>query len=331
MPEGPRPTLVGPGAPARVPGWRRLSRGAYRWLLRAHPPAAFLLAGIRSRLARDRFRHTPSPEEVAAYWPGLPPARCYRIARDIRTVSWRNRDLRELVEQAGVERLAAVVRCRGGERLRDLAARKQPAILVSWHFRTHHVALLAALRRLGLPALVVWLRPNEVPPGFEVCSPEGGCTQRALVLRRALEYLRGGGFVVIAMDLGVGTPARLPFLGCRLTVRRGPAVLARLSGAPVIPLSQRWEPLGRAITVTVHDPVPRPACPPGDAAAFEDAILAAVARWAEDFVRAFPHEFCFDVLTDSQTLERPADPGPVVADGPLVRPATPRRLHPCAE
>lgn len=301
------------------PAWKRLLKPLYRRLLLAHPASVFMLAGVRSHLACNRFPDTPSPDEVGAFWKDLPRSRCLEVARLIRTIEFRNRELRDFVMHCGVARLAPLVRCRGAGRLLDLHARKLPAILAGWHFRTHFFVVLSALHQLGIPALLVGFRfsPNRLPPGIEIMSPpKADCMRRALVVKRALEYLRAGGFVCTGIDHPLGNGiVQVPFMGLRLNLRRGVAALARLSGAPVIPISQRWDALGRAITVTVHDPLPRPACPEGAGIAFEEAVLAEAARWAERYARAFPEELCLDLLALS--LERSQGLSPGTEGGPL--------------
>ncbi len=293
MPAEPPPALT-----HQPPPWKRLLRPLYRRLLFTHPAAALTLAGLRSHLAGVRFPDTPSPAEVGAFWKGLPPARRLEVARRIRAIEFRNREPRDLLGHRGVAGLAPLVRYRGAGLLRDLHARKSPAILAGWHFRTHYFMVLPALHRLGVPALALGFPPHGLPPGFAVVSPpKADAVGRALVVRRALAHLRAGGVVGTCIDHPLGTGALpVPFLGRRLYLRRGVAALARLSGAPVIPFSQRWSASGRAVTVTFHEPLPRPAGPAGGRLAFEQSLLAEAARRVEGYVRAFPEELCLDLL-----------------------------------
>jgi hypothetical protein len=303
-------TLIDQPPEPRSPVWKRLLRRArllphawYRRLLLAHPRAFFLWAHLRSWLAFNRFKNCPSPDEIGAFWKEFPRAHCVRVARAIRSIQFRNLQAVTLAEEpSGLERLAALVRWRGAERLLDLRARKLPAILAGWHFQTPCFMGIAALHRLGIPALVMGFPPKVMPPGFEVSSPSrgdsgGDCAQRALVLRRVLAYLSDGGFVYTALDGPVGSgTAEFPFLGGRLTLRRGSAMLARLSGAPILPLTPNWDARGSGITVTVHDPLPYPACPPEAGTAFDNALLAEAACWTERYFRALPQELCLDLL-----------------------------------
>jgi Bacterial lipid A biosynthesis acyltransferase len=315
MPAEPPSALTEQPPAPRHPAWKRLLRPLYCRLLFTHPTAVFLLAGLRSLLAGNRFPDTPSPAEVGAFWTEFPPARCLEVARRIRTIEFRNRELRDLLAHCGVGGLAPLVRWRGAGLLRELHARRRPALVAGWHFRTHYFMVLAALHRLGVPAVIVGFPPERLPPGFEVLSPpKGDCVGRALVVRRALAHLRAGGVVCTALDHPLGTGvAAVPFLGRRLYLRRGLAALARLSGAPVIPVSQRWDALGRSITVTFHDPLPPPACPARPRVAFEQAVLAEAARWVERYVRAFPEELCLDLLALS--LVRPQGTRPDAEGG----------------
>jgi lauroyl/myristoyl acyltransferase len=140
-----------------------------------------------------------------------------------------------------------------------------------------------------------------------------------LVLKRALEYLRGGGLLLTSLDAQIGNDtAELPFLGGRLTLRRGVATLARLSGAPLLPITQRWASRGARITVTVHDPIPCPSSPGETRIAFENALLAEAARWVEAYARAVPQEMCLDLLAEHWR-------GPDEADPLEEAPAAPRQ------
>jgi hypothetical protein len=281
--------------------WKRWLKPAYHQMLIRHPSLFFALAGIRSHFPVCRSPHTPSLEEVASLWKDLPLWRQRQVARRIGAIEFLNRELFGLVQHCGIAEVAPLVRCQGAERLLDLHARKQPAILIGWHFRTFCYLVLSALHRLEIPALVIGFLPKETPPGFVLLPPShGDSTQRAALLKRTLEHLHNGGLVYTCIDpaIGVGTTS-VSFLGRQLQLRRGAAVLSRLSGAPLIPVSPMWNSLGSGVTVTVHDPLPSPDCPPQAGVAFDDAMMAIAARWFEGYMQRAPEELSIDRLTKS--------------------------------
>jgi hypothetical protein len=278
-----------------------LLRRVYRRLLAAHPAAFFALAGIRSHLAARRAASAAPALERCDFRNDLPPACRRRIARRTAVVDALNREFVGLVENCGLARLTPLIRCRRAERISDLHARKQPAILVGWHYRTFCYTVVTALHKLGLPALVVGYLPTDAPPGIEmVPASRGNAAQRAWALKRTLDHLNAGGMVYTCIDPPIGGgAAEVSFFGQRLGVRRGSAVLARLSGAPLIPVTPRWNAVGSAIDVTFHDPLPASAGDGLTATAVENAILDRAVRWVEDYLRICPEELCPERLAGS--------------------------------
>jgi lauroyl/myristoyl acyltransferase len=100
--------------------------------------------------------------------------------------------------------------------------------------------------------------------------------------------LDDGGLVSIFVDGKQGTAAlEIPFVGRRLSLKRGPAVLARLTGAPMIPVAATWAPDG-AIEFRSFEPLPVP--PPGGLAAqeWDRVALTEAMRFFERMIRAAP-------------------------------------------
>jgi phosphatidylinositol dimannoside acyltransferase len=87
--------------------------------------------------------------------------------------------------------------------------------------------------------------------GMHILPLSGG----GFALPRLEDWVRGGGLVCLLADrdlsrTGVevelcGTPARMP---------RGPALLARRTGAPLVPVTLHY--VGDELTLTLHEPVP---------------------------------------------------------------------------
>jgi lauroyl/myristoyl acyltransferase len=213
-------------------------------------------------------------------------------------MEFRSTALHDFVNCAGFERLAPFVRWQNPDVLRQFRVRKRPALLISWHVATPGYSIVAGLYRLGIPALFLVYKapPVELPQGFEVCPTSGPPENRAIALKRALNHLKGGGLVFIAMDGRIGdTTHETTFLGRRFPLRRGPGILARLTGAPVLPVLARWQPRARRITITAYEPLPPPICPPESGVLFEDALAAEAWRWFEHYLRATPEEVGIEI------------------------------------
>jgi lauroyl/myristoyl acyltransferase len=164
----------------------------------------------------------------------------------------------------------------------DPAAIQAPAVLA-----TFHVGPLQAMgllfERLAADVLVLQAATeNEFPPprpGFTRMDVGDDQWQRAAAFRNALEALRSGEFVCLAVD-GKGAPlVEAPLLGRRIGLARGAFALARMTGAPIIPVAPRWR--GTGIGIVAGDPVA-----PGD----DSAMAAALTRWMESFVLESPGE-----------------------------------------
>lgn len=128
------------------------------------------------------------------------------------------------------------------------------------------VWLVEMLRGRGLPAsfttVAQRLRPESLyrrfvayreSLGFEVVAAEdGSAAYRALVRR-----LRAGGVVCLLADRDVtGTGLEVTFLGAPAAVPTGPARLAAMTGALLLPACPRFSPDGWVIDFA--DPVPVP-------------------------------------------------------------------------
>jgi lauroyl/myristoyl acyltransferase len=254
----------------------------------------FDLAGRVGHLTHRLGFTGPTPHEVAEVFPDLSPARRQELARAIAGRRFANALLRRVMQQLGVEAFAHRVRCEGEERLLDLTRRGHPVALVPWHSGPLH-AITPALVKLGVPALIVRHEP-QFPAARGIEYVYAGIHENApvRVLKRAVEWLRKGGAVV--MPTGVPTPPFEPppgpfrFLGRAVHLIRGPAVLARLGGVELIPVMPRW--VGREIVVAFAAPIPRRETVPGRGAqaSFEREVLTALAAWWEQYIREHPEE-----------------------------------------
>jgi len=254
----------------------------------------FELAGRIGRVAQLLGLTGPASREVGAVFPEFLPARRRQVALAIAAQRFSNALLRRVVARVGIEAFARRVRCEGEKELVDLVARRHPVVLVPWHCGPLH-AIAPALIRLGIPALVVRSEPQfQAAHGIEYAYTGGDENAGARALKHCIARLRGGGVVV--MPAGVpSVPFDLPpgpyrMFGRDAHVFRGPAVLARLGGAEVIPVAPRWR--GEEVAVGFTAPLRRPAAGSGEGArdAFDRGMVSALAGWWELYLRARPED-----------------------------------------
>lgn len=254
----------------------------------------FELAGRVGRIAQLLGLSGPTAQEVGAVFADLSTVRRRQVARAIAAQRFSNALLRRVVARVGIEAFARRVRCEGESQFIGLAVRRHPVVLVPWHCGPVH-AISPALIKLGVPALVVRHEPQfEAAQGIEYVYSRGHDAVGSRALKRATEILRKGGVVV--MPAGVpSVPFELPpgpyhLFGRSAHLFRGPAVLARLGGAEVIPVVPRWR--GEEVVVGFAAPIPRPAFVPGRgvADAFDSEFVSSLAGWWERYLREHPED-----------------------------------------
>lgn len=190
------------------------------------------------------------------------------------------------------ERNEVLVRCirrSGLEAIRPLVQVPQewrriegPCILGTFHVGALH-AVGAALEALGKPVLGVREgRLFEPRPPLELISTH---PQRAAVMLRAVEYLRAGKLVVLALDGAADTMLETTCLGRRLALARGAFALARMTGAPIVPLVMRWR--GTDVEVVLGQRL---------AGETEEQLAHAAARWLESYLEQQPQELTLGLL-----------------------------------
>lgn len=237
---------------------------------------------------------------VAALFPEWPRARVVAVTQQIGITAIRNAWLKNIVRVPGP--WEATVRCPDREAALALRALQGPAILVYWHFGPVTMIPLG-FRRIGITAQV-FTRAKPVPwtntPDFAPMRLTVHDAQQSVTaLRRALQYLKKGGKVAIAVDGSMGKrDIEIPFLGRRFAVSRGASGLARLTGAPVIPCTMQWEPDGWSMAIRVFEPLPKPSTPEGEPEAFEQALLTTAGRCFESYAREHPEQFKIDQLAE---------------------------------
>ncbi len=222
-------------------------------------------------------------------FPELPAAAARSAAADILALDLQNRLLRRFTRSTsrGLEWLAAREVSPADDAWGAITG---PAILVSWHIGTT-LAIAAGLLRRGTPALVVrHAEDYHAPNGTLDVVVLGSDVERgALALKRAADRLRDGGIVVLALDgAGAGT-APVQCLGRQVRYRRGAFVLARLTGAPLIPVVARWADARRGRFRVEAWPPLEPAARMGESPAIlETALAQAAAHQFERLVREQP-------------------------------------------
>jgi len=155
------------------------------------------------------------------------------------------------------------------------------------------VWLVEALRRRGhepvLTTVVERLQPDSLfrrfvacreALGFEVCSVADAVgTHRALTRR-----LRSGGVVCLVADRDLtGGGAEVSFFGEPARFPLGPARLAALTGALLVPVLPRFTPRGWALRVAPAVPVSAGAGVPAATQALADAFAELIAQAPEDW------------------------------------------------
>ena len=266
-----------------------------------------LLAPARPRLAlsgsqvlgqlRNRIsRRWPSPVQIQTLFPTLDRRAAERIAWRIGGIEACNRVLVDCIRRAGIGPVRPLIRMSAAA----LSALRPPLLLGTFHVGAVH-ALEPALEQLPGPVLALRHGPlHTAAPPLEIVSTEGDEQRRAAVFHRALTHLlQGGGFVVLALDVVPGIGLQVPCLGRTIELARGPFALARLTGAPLVPLVARWRRSG--VEVLTGEPLdPRETEPTLDAAvdptAWESALAAATARWLERYLQGAPAELGLGLL-----------------------------------
>ncbi len=267
---------------------RQAGRASLDPLLRTLPRMAFATAGASSRIARALAPAPLTEADLSALLGNLSPHELRRILREIDARWARSSLLKHLVAQGAVREVSSCLRLRGFERLFALRERHVPAILVTWHTGPYQI-VGTAVRSQGLEMLTIarGIADPELNEGHSI-TPAGSQTQAVAALKRAVVHLRAGGIAGVAGDGNYGSSVtEVTVLNRRLAFRHGFATLARLTGAPIMPIVASWN--GGTIDVTVHEPLALPA-PVETPLEFEHAVLHAAAAWFDGYLRTYPTE-----------------------------------------
>ncbi len=185
------------------------------------------------------------------------------------------------------------MRCLNGAAAQRLRERNGPAIVAFWHHgATHMVAL--GLQSIGVKALILVAR--EQAPWFRhalaadmevaVC---GHPHQAVTALKKALDRLRKGGTVMVAVDGPHGQRnVAVRFFGRSVEFTRGIAVLARLTGAPIVPALATWAGRDWKLDFEVFDALPLPPVASMIPEDWDREVLAVTVRFFEGVIRTSP-------------------------------------------
>ena len=177
--------------------------------------------------------------------------------------------------------------------LEEAARSDRGMILVSAHFGRPELAM-AVLASRGQQVTTVgeafapapvfkWITEAWGYLGVTMLPVEGSALTLARTLRRS-------GTVALLVDVGAGAPdaVEVEFFGRSTLFPSGPAALARLTGAPIVPGYVRRLP-GRRFEAVVLPPI----LPQRTADAGRDILVAtqAVAHALESFIGAYPEQW----------------------------------------
>ena len=218
----------------------------------------------------------------SALFPHLAPNDGKRIAASIGALSERNEVFVRNLKRSGTDAVRPLLEIPDA-----FAALGGRCILITFHVGAVH-AIGLALESLGRPVLalregkLVPLRPPVVS-----CSTRGNDVARAAVFLRAVDSLKRGDIVCLAVDLTPGAPLQTTCLGRPLPLARGAFALARVTGARVVPVVARWTPNGMRLVV-------------GDAleGSTEASLADAAARWLDDYLRESPEQVTLGLLRE---------------------------------
>jgi hypothetical protein len=220
----------------------------------------------------------PSRHDVAALFPDLSPRDAARVARQSAALRFRNRAAIASFRAHGLTGLARLVtdECAGSPPP-VIVQRTGGLILLTFHIGAHF-GVSAALTRWRAPVSTM-----RTPPPDDA-------NVRARVLKHAVDTVRAGGIVSAVAD-GPGGASCEPVdcLGRQIVLRRGPLALARITGAPVVPMVARWTADGQ-IAAWAGAPLADASLAGAhlEGSAREQALAAAAANWLEQHLSAHP-------------------------------------------
>jgi hypothetical protein len=252
---------------------------ALRWFASRRPRAAYSVTRQLARLS-EPIGSGVTAEQITALFPELDEAGL----RAARKRAWSNFLLAESLDAATTAPgrrpvYPAIVSAPA------LAELQPPLILVFAHVGPYQ-AVGPALEGMRGDVLALDRGGVGPTPGITVIAAGDDEWGRARVFQRAIATLRSGGSVLLAVDGYEASTLEAPMLGGVIALARGPFALARMTGAPIVPIAARWR--GSSAEVVCGDPIP----PNAD----EQVTAAATGAWLESYLRRFPGEISSPTL-----------------------------------
>jgi len=205
----------------------------------------------------------------------------------------------------GLDRMKSLIRCADVERLREMYSERRAAVFVFSHlgppfsvgpaFISVGVPVAVFQGNLRLPLTMAGVEEFAAQlPGMEYYNVVDPNVNRAIQLKRATERLQRGGMVACAIDEQYGDVlTEAEFFGRRIKVARGPAVLTKLTGAPLIPITITWGE-DCSVDFQVHDAISHPENIPPSSQEFDIAMTRKVVRFFDLFARKAPEQIRVD-------------------------------------
>lgn len=164
-----------------------------------------------------------------------------------------------------------------------------PLILTTFHLGPR-AAFVPFLLWLPGPTSVPMMTALDEPRAVAMYAhklfpqPARDDRQRVRAFVHALRTLRAGGFALIVADAFGTAQVQTKILGRDVALAGGAFALARLTGAPLLPVVPRWE--RGTLRIVAGDRIPA-----GD----PSVMAAALGAWLEDYLREHPDELTAEV------------------------------------
>jgi lauroyl/myristoyl acyltransferase len=242
---------------------RRAARRAVLLLARRWPQGLYGGLEWLSRVTAPLDRRRATAARIRALFPRLSEAESQRAARELRSAALKSRALEIILARTRGEPVFPPIAVDAA-----FAAVRGPAILTALHIGA--VGGLGGALRL-VPGEVTalhrmeWKIPSNITGVYVAATDAAG----AAAFYRAVATIRRGGCVLMLVD---GTGPEVSLLGRRMTLKRGPFALSRMTGAPVIPLFPRWN--GASVEVVCGETI----APLDDEAQMVDAMAVVLER-----------------------------------------------------
>lgn len=287
---------VGSSVPMRKRApWFRLCVSVEDRLMQRDPVRGLRLADAAGEIVRRLGLYGKSAQSIRAVLPWLTEEDSRRVAGISVRHDFRNRALNRLVIAGRFDLVAPLVNVEKMASVGECHAAGRAVVLGVMHMGPI-AATSVSLHKLGLPAFLVRTGAGQPPPpGLEVGSLDGPHLP-AMILRRALERLKMGRFVVMGLDRRSGQETGpVSCLGRAIRLRRGAFTLARMAGVPLIPVMTRWTRSGFGIEVEAG-PALSIRDRSGEGSQVEDRLAADLAQWLDGYVRCRPEAVSLQLL-----------------------------------